>query len=92
MIETTLNPELSEQFETDLLSELSRCKTVTMEQDTYLGVAGTAIRYAPIVLSGSIKVTRADNSGKEILMYHINPGESCIISITSSLKRNLCLH
>ena len=85
---TPLSVELSNQFEPALLSEIRKCKTVTMAPETYLTAGGGTIRYTPIVLSGSIKVTRTDDTGKEILMYHINPGESCIISITSCLKNN----
>jgi len=38
------------------------------------------IRYLPIVLSGSIRVMRTDEDGREILLYYIRPGESCIMS------------
>jgi len=64
MTDTELNSELSNQFEADLLSELVGCKDVTMSQDTYLSAAGSTICYTSIVLSGSIKVTRSDSSGK----------------------------
>lgn len=36
------------------------------------------IRAIPIVLKGSIRVMRTDEEGKEILLYYITPGESCI--------------
>lgn len=38
------------------------------------------IKNIPIVLSGSIKVFKLDEEGKEILLYYIKPGESCVMS------------
>jgi CRP/FNR family transcriptional regulator, anaerobic regulatory protein len=83
-----LNSQITELFEPGLLEEIKRCKKVIVDRNTDLTSSGGTMRYTPIVLSGSIKVTRGDESGKEILMYHINPGESCIISITSCLKKS----
>ena len=38
------------------------------------------IRSIPIVLSGSIKVLKIDEDAKEVLLYYIKPGESCVMS------------
>ena len=45
------------------------------------------INYIPLVISGSIKVTRTDEDGREILLYYLTPGESCISSILSGLTQ-----
>ena len=44
------------------------------------------IKSIPIVLSGSIKVIRTDEEGREILLYYIRPAESCIISFLAGLN------
>ena len=76
-------------FEPDLLEELSQCPLLELKAGTELRhEAQSLVRYTPIVLSGSIKVTRIDESGKEILMYFIQPHESCFLSITASLNNN----
>lgn len=41
---------------------------------------GGIIRSVPILLSGAVKVMRNDEDGREILLYYIMPGESCIMS------------
>ncbi len=46
------------------------------------------IKSIPIVLSGSIKVIRTDDDGKEILLYYIKPGESCIMSFLAGLHND----
>jgi CRP/FNR family transcriptional regulator, anaerobic regulatory protein len=38
------------------------------------------IRFVPIVLNGSIKVFKVDEEGREMLLYYIKPGESCVMS------------
>lgn len=48
-------------------------ETVIIEEHDY-------IKNVPIVLSGSIKVFKMDDDGKEILLYYIKPGESCVMS------------
>lgn len=47
---------------------------------------GDYIKVIPFLVSGLIKIYRVDAEGNEILLYYINSGESCIISITASLK------
>lgn len=43
------------------------------------------IRSIPIVIKGSIKVIRAEEDGREILLYYIKAGESCIMSFLGGL-------
>lgn len=44
------------------------------------------IKVVPLVIEGRIKVMRQDESGKEILLYYIEPGESCALSIAAGLN------
>lgn len=49
---------------------------------------GDFINSIPLVLSGSIRVMRLDEDGREILLYYIKPGESCIMSFLSGFHRD----
>jgi CRP/FNR family transcriptional regulator len=51
---------------------------VIMSEDAF-------IKSIPIVLDGSIKVMRTDPEGRELLLYYIRPGESCIMSFLGAL-------
>lgn len=44
------------------------------------------VKNIPLVIEGRIKVMRNDESGKEVLLYYINPGESCALSIAAGLN------
>ncbi len=46
------------------------------------------IRSIPIVIKGSIKVIRTDEEGREILLYYIRPGESCIMSLLAGMHND----
>lgn len=46
------------------------------------------IRAIPIVLTGCIGVMRTDDDGREILLYYINPGESCIMSFLGGIHND----
>ncbi len=43
------------------------------------------IRSIPIVTKGVLKVFRTDNDGREILLYYIKAGESCIMSFLGGM-------
>ncbi len=40
-----------------------------------------------IVIEGTVKVIRTDDDGREIVLYYIRPGESCIMSILSGIHQ-----
>ncbi len=46
------------------------------------------IKAIPIVMSGSIRVMRADEDGRELLLYYINAGESCIMSFLGGMHQD----
>lgn len=77
------------EFESALLEEISDCPLVRCEAGTELRhEAQSLVRSTPIVISGAIRVTRIDESGKEILLYFIRNNESCFLSIAASLDNN----
>lgn len=45
------------------------------------------IKSFPIVLSGIIKVCRTDDTGNELLLYYLRPGEVCTVSLICCMDR-----
>ncbi len=43
---------------------------------------GSYVRLVPMVIEGSIKVSRESEDGHEIFLYYLNPGETCAMSFT----------
>jgi CRP/FNR family transcriptional regulator len=78
----TLFPALLEQqLEANSIRRTLPPDAVLLQENTY-------IRSIPIVLSGSIRVMRQDEDGKEILLYYIKPGESCIMSFLAGIHED----
>jgi CRP/FNR family transcriptional regulator len=47
--------------------------------------AGAACQALPLVLTGSIRVSKRAENGREIRLYGVNPGELCIVTVSCLL-------
>ena len=74
------------QFESALLSELAQMEVMEFDPGTVILKENDFIRVVPLILEGSIKLRKQDPTGREVIFYHIEAGESCILSITSCLN------
>jgi CRP/FNR family transcriptional regulator len=74
------------RFEKELLDELNQTDILEFSPGTVILKEHQYVKVIPLVLEGSIKLRKLDPSGREIVFYHIEPGESCILSITSCLN------
>ncbi|MES2478388.1 MAG: Crp/Fnr family transcriptional regulator [Bacteroidota bacterium] len=75
------SPQLKEK-----LNEFGTVKTFA-EGDIILN-ENAYIRSIPIVLKGSIGVVRSEDDGREILLYYIKAGESCIMSFLGGIHND----
>ncbi|TSD64075.1 Crp/Fnr family transcriptional regulator [Inquilinus sp. KBS0705] len=60
----------------------------TLPAETVMMQSNSYIRSIPVVLSGSMRVMRQDEDGREILLYYIKPGESCIMSFLAGIHED----
>ncbi|MFA9391531.1 MAG: Crp/Fnr family transcriptional regulator [Prolixibacteraceae bacterium] len=75
-------------FEPALIEEISKeGEWVTVEENDEMMSEGKYIRSFPIILEGLIKVCRRDQEGREILLYYLNPGQVCAMSLTCCMGR-----
>jgi CRP/FNR family transcriptional regulator len=77
---------LKETFEPALLEELRKDPVAELGPDSILLSEGEYIKEIPLMLAGSVRVRKTDETGREIILYHITAGESCILSITGCLN------
>ena len=75
-------------FEPALLKEMAEKGTIVnvAEGDTILNI-GQIVRSIPVLLSGSLKISRIDEDGKELLLYYINARESCALTFTCCMQQ-----
>jgi CRP/FNR family transcriptional regulator len=85
-----MNPDTSPVFsslEPDLREEIHGAEIIELEPGTTILRQDEYIKAVPLVIEGSIKLHKTDVTGREIIYYHIEPGETCILSVISSLNR-----
>jgi len=71
------------QFEPALLEEINQVATfLEVPEGKDLIKPGHYIKSMPLLLSGSIKIMRPDNEGEELLLYHLERGDSCAMTMT----------
>lgn len=75
-----------QHFAPEFVDEAEACGVVKVfEEDTEVLKLGQYIKFIPLVLEGTIKVfTRYED--KELLLYYIDDGRSCIMSLNAGLK------
>ena len=84
----SLKKQFGNLFEEGLLNELAEVGTfMEVEENFILMKPGGYIRSVPILLSGSVKILRADSEGREALLYYLGGMDSCAMSLTCCLDR-----
>ena len=83
---------LGEQFQTTFEPELvkaieSKASLVTVTEGHVILDVGQQVRVIPLLLSGILKISRTDNSGKELLLYYVHANESCAMTFTCCMQQ-----
>lgn len=82
------SPELKQEFQSTpkLLEKLYKYSVSKEYQAGDVIVdENSSIRAIPIVTKGAMKVVRTEEDGREILLYYIKAGESCIMSFLGGM-------
>ncbi len=72
------SPELIAKLYQNSIMKSYSAGSVILNENSY-------VRSIPIVTKGSMKVTRMEEDGREILLYYIKAGESCIMSFLGGM-------
>jgi CRP/FNR family transcriptional regulator len=82
-----LKHKLSMILESNLVKEIEEAGTIMSfkEGDVILDYDKN-IRSMPLVLSGTIRVMRKDEEGREILLYYLSSNESCAMAYTCCME------
>ncbi|MBK8562843.1 MAG: Crp/Fnr family transcriptional regulator [Saprospiraceae bacterium] len=70
-------------FEPKLVEEIEKVAVLKkLEAGVELMRPGMPVRSIPIILSGSLRIMRQDEEGKETFLYFLTKGETCAMSLT----------
>ncbi|MGB5942072.1 MAG: Crp/Fnr family transcriptional regulator [Leeuwenhoekiella sp.] len=78
-----LKTHYGDQFEPALLEEIDKVATFSeVPEGEDLMRPGQYVTSMPLILSGSIKVLRPDDDGDELLLYHLEKGDTCAMTMS----------
>lgn len=78
IVEFRTSPELIAKLKQYSTEKMYREGEVILDENS-------SIRAIPIVTKGTLKVMRTEEDGREILLYYIKAGESCIMSFLGGM-------
>lgn len=76
-------------FDTDLIAEIANVarKRSVEENETIIEI-GDELRMMPVVLEGAIKVSRVNEAGDELLLYYIESGDTCAMTLQCCMRKS----
>jgi CRP/FNR family transcriptional regulator len=78
-------------FSPALLQEMEEVGTrKTMTAGSLVLRENSYIHSIFILVSGSVRIMRTEEEGREILLYYLKPGQSCITSFLSGMHEDTC--
>lgn len=83
MAKELLYQKFNHILDNTLIGEIEKIGTIsTFTKDDIIIDINQPLQYIPLLLSGSIKILREDNEGNELLIYFLEAGETCTMSLT----------
>lgn len=76
-------------FEEALLEEIDAVATYKdFKAEDYLIEIGDYIKMMPLLLEGAIKILREDDNGDELLLYFLERGDTCAMTLTCCMGQS----
>ena len=70
-------------FEEELLQEILKIgEYKKVKEGTELIDIGSDIEFMPLIITGAVKILREDENGDELVLYFIEQGDTCAMTIT----------
>ena len=83
-----LQDQLGYILEPELITEMAKlAKVRETTTDEIIVHVGDRLQLIPILIQGSIKVSRENENGEEILLYYIEGGDTCAITLQCCTKK-----
>lgn len=75
-------------LETNLLAEIEKKGTIReVKKGDILVDLGEQIKFIPLIIKGSVKVVREDENGDELLLYFVDYGNTCAMTLNCCMKK-----
>ena len=88
----SLESVYSQVFESALLKEISeKSMLINATSGQQLINMGQNIKMVPMVLNGTLKVSRENEEGQELLLYYVRSGEGCAMTFSCGMMSQTSL-
>lgn len=85
-----LNERLSYLFEPELINEIcANGQLRTFKDNDVLVDIGDKITHMPLVISGSVKIMTEDKDGAELLLYYLELGDTCTVTLNCCTRKSI---
>lgn len=85
---TKLQSRFEYLFEPELINEICMNGNLrTFKPDEEIIDIGMLITHMPLVISGSIKIMTEDKDGDELLLYYLDMGDTCAVTLNCCTKK-----
>ena len=82
-----INDNFSFLFEKELLEKMIDVgKIIQVKKDDILMDIGQEMTFMPLIISGSIKVFRTDDDGDDYILYFIEGGDTCAMTLNCCMR------
>ena len=90
MISKDLLQPFNYLFDTEILDNIADVAVLKSfkKADIIIDI-GQDLNYIPLLISGNIKVLREDNNGDELLLYVLESGDTCAMSLTCCMVKSM---
>ena len=76
-------------FEAELIEKMaSVARLRKFDEDHIIMDIGDNITFMPILISGTIKILREDEEGREFLLYYLEIGDTCAMTLNCCVSRH----
>ena len=89
MIQENILTQFSHYFDESIIKNISIYGTIKhFQKDDIIVDIGQNLTHVPILLQGLIKVLREDDNGSELLLYVLETGDTCSMSLTCCMEKS----
>ena len=90
MIDKDILQPFSYQFDSDIMQSISEVAQLKQfsKNDIIIDI-GQNLEFIPLLINGNIKVLREDNNGDELLIYVLETGDTCAMSLTCCMAKSV---
>jgi CRP/FNR family transcriptional regulator len=82
-IENKLSTNFGYLFEEDLIAEIQELGvSKEFKEDSTIIEVGDYIKSMPLLVSGAIKILREDEQGDELVLYYLEKGDTCAMTLS----------